>query len=289
MLTKNQNMLGVILGLTGFLFYAIGDVGFKNAGQYINVYQTAFYAQILGVILLLFYAFFSKKTLKTKKIKLHIMRAIFIAIPYFVAIYAFQHKSIAEAYIFFCMAPFFTGVFSNVLLKEYFTRQQFIAVFFGFLGVAIILRPGFIEIDWIAIAIILSSLSYAYISVITRRDGEGESELAFSFYVTLGILILSIIPFSLNPAVPPSNIYLSLMAAGSFEAMATGLIAIAYLKTRAVTVQKLGYTGLIWSYLLGWVFFDDALIDKWTIIGAIIIVSSGLYMIYRENKYANKI
>jgi len=234
------------------------------------------------------YALFSRKSLRTKKVKLHAMRAIFVAIPYFVAIHAFQHKSIAEAYIFFSLAPFFTGIFASLLLKEHFTKHQFFAVLFGFIGVAIILRPGFIEIDWIAIGIILASGCYAYISVITRRDGEGESELVLSFYVTLGIFVFSILPFLLNPIAPPHNLYLSLGVAGSFEAMATGLVSIAYLKTRAVTIQKLGYTGLVWAYFLGWFFFDDFLIDRWTLIGAIIIVSSGLYMIYREHRYAQK-
>ncbi|MEM6811949.1 MAG: DMT family transporter [Pseudomonadota bacterium] len=288
MVKPSPNMIGVLLAATGFLFYAIGDIGFKNAVMQLTVYQVAFYAQAIGLIFLVAYSVFSKKSLKTKKVKLHVMRAIFIAVPYFIAIYAFQHKSLAEAYIFFSLAPFFTGIFASILLKEHFTKHQFFAVLTGFIGVTIILRPGFVEIDWIAVAIIIASISYAYISVVTRRDGEGESELVLSFYVTLGIFLLSIIPFLFDPVIPPSNLYLSLVVAGSFEAVATGLVSLAYLKTRAVTIQKLGYTGLVWAYFLGWIFFDDYLIDGWTLTGAVIIVSSGLYMIYREHRFSQR-
>lgn len=288
MILKNQNMFGVILAVTGFLCYAIGDVGFKYAGQHINTYQIAFYAQFVGLLVLLLYAFIARKSLKTKKIKLHVIRAICIAIPYYVAVYAFQHKSLAECYIFFYMSPFFTGILAALILKEAFSKHQIIAVIMGFIGVCTILRPGFISIDWIAIAIIFSSLCYSYASVITRRDGEGESELVFSFYVMFGIFLLSIIPFTLNPIIPEKSLYLSLGVAGSFEAIATGLIALASVKTRAVTVQKLGYTGLLWVFLFGWIFFNDVLVDTWTFIGATIIISSGLYMIYREHQFSRK-
>ncbi len=282
-------MIGIIMALTGFMFYSIGDVGFKYVGQYLSLYQMAFYAQVFGLIGLLIYAVIGRKTLKTKKIKLHVIRAVFIAIPYFVALFAFQHKSLAESYIFFYMAPFFTGVLASYILKERFTKHQFLAVLTGFIGVLIILRPGFIEIDWIGIAIILSSLAYAYASVITRRDGAGESEFVLSFYTTLGIFIVSIIPFWLNPIIPPQNLLFPIGVAGLFEAAATGLVAIACVKTRAVTVQKLGYFSLIFAFIFGWVFFDDILVDLWTFIGASIIISSGLYMIYREHQYSQNL
>lgn len=287
-MTLTPNMTGVILAATGFMLYAIGDVGFKYAGQSINVFQIAFYAQIFGIMLLLLYALLTGKTLKTKKIKLHAIRAICIIIPYFVALYAFQHKSLAESYVFFYMAPFFTGLFAHYILKERFTKHQFAAVTAGFIGVLIILRPGLINIDWIGLAIIFSSICYAYATVITRRYGEGESELVLSLYTTIAIFLASIIPFMMHPITLPLEIVPAVLVAGTFEATATGLVSLACVKARAVTVQKLGYTGLVWAFIFGWFFFQDFLFDFWTGVGAIIIISSGIYMIYRENLYSHK-
>lgn len=282
-------MLGIVLALIGFMLYSVGDIGFKFAGQTLNIYQTAFYAQAIGLSLLLVYSVITGKTLKTSKIKLHITRAACIAAPYFAAVYAFQHKSLAESYVFFYMSPFFTGLFAAYILKERFTKQQFLAVLTGFIGVLIILRPGFISFDWIGFAIILSSIFYSYASVITRRDGVGESELVFSFYTTLGVFIITIIPFVLNPVWITQDLILPITLAGACEATATGLVALACVKARAITVQKLGYTALIWAFLWGWLFFDDILVDIWTFTGGVIIISSGIYMIYRENKYSKNI
>ena len=90
-----------------------------------------------------------------------------------------------------------------------------------------------------------------------------------------------------KPALP-ETIDIGLMAAGGLiGGIAIILISLAYIKTHAVTVSILAYTDIFWALLLGYLIFDDVTNDPMTILGGIVIASSGIYLIYRESKLKN--
>lgn len=282
-------MLGVVLAIAGYTSYAIADVALKLAGQTeLNFYQIAFYTQGIGVIALVIFALITKRSLKTYHLKLQFYRSVAYAICYGIIIYAFQHKSLVDTYTLFYIAPFMTAIFSWIILKEKIGKHRFFAIITGFTGVLIILRPGIIEFDWLSIGILIASSLFAYANVLTRKIGESEPILSFTFYTTGMIFLMNAIPMAFNFVVPDLSTFKFLATAGLVETFATGIMAIAYLKTHAVTISKLMYTSIIWALLWGWLFFDDVLMDVWTFIGATIIISSGLYMIYREHKASIK-
>ncbi len=286
----SPNMLGVVLAIAGYTSYAIADVALKLAGQTeLNFYQIAFYTQGIGVIALVIFALITKRSLKTYHLKLQFYRSVAYAICYGIIIYAFQHKSLVDTYTLFYIAPFMTAIFSWIILKEKIGKHRFFAIITGFTGVLIILRPGIIEFDWLSIGILIASSLFAYANVLTRKIGEREPILSFTFYTTGMIFLMNAIPMAFNFVVPDLSTFKFLATAGLVETFATGIMAIAYLKTHAVTISKLMYTSIIWALLWGWLFFDDVLMDVWTFIGASIIISSGLYMIYREHKASIKL
>jgi len=285
----SPNMLGVILAIIAYTCYTIADAALKFAGQTdITFYQIAFYTQGIGVLALVIFALITKRSLKTYHLKLQFYRSVAYAICYAIIIYAFQHKSLIDTYTLFYIAPFMTGIFSWFVLQEPIGRHRILAITMGFIGVVIILRPGFIEFDWLSIAIIIAASLFAYANVLTRKIGDTEPILSFTFYTTGTIFLINAIPMAFNFIVPDFTTFKYLATAGLVETFATGLIALAYLKTHAVTVSKLIYISVIWGLLWGWLFFDDVFMDQWTFIGATIIIGSGLYMIYREHKASIK-
>jgi len=278
-------MLGVLYAVIAYTCYTIADVSLKFAGQAdLNFYQIAFYTQGIGVIALVLFAIATKRSLKTYHLKLQFYRSVAYAICYAIIIYAFKHKSLIDTYTLFYIAPFMTAIFSWIILKEKIGKHRFFAIVMGFTGVLIILRPGFIELDWLSVGILIASSLFAYANVLTRKIGESEPILSFTFYTTGMIFLMNAVPMAFNFAIPSIETMKFLATAGIVETFATGLVAIAYLKTHAVTVSKLIYISVVWALLWGWLFFDDILMDFWTFIGAIVIISSGLYMIYREHK-----
>lgn len=279
-----HHLFGVFLAVLAYFCYTIADTSLKFAGQELEFYQIAFYTQGIGVLLLVCFAFLTKKSLKTRHLKYQIYRSVAYAICYGIIIYAFQHKSLAETYTLFYINPFMAAIFSWIILKEPIGKHRMASIVIGFTGVLIILRPGMVAFDWVSIAILISSSLFAYGNVLIKKIGDSEPVLSFTFYTTGAIFVIYTIPFMLNPVLPRIETLGFLTAAGGFETFATGILAIAYLKTHAVTISKLIYSSLIWGFLWGWLFFDDILLDKWTAIGAILIIGSGLYMIYREYK-----
>lgn len=280
---KHQHLYGVVLAIVAYFCYTIADSSLKFAGQNLEFYQIAFFTQAIGVVLLLCFAFITKQSLKTHHLKYQIYRSVAYAICYGIIIYAFRHKSLAETYTLFYINPLMVGLFSWLMLGQPIGKHRIGAIIAGFIGVLIILRPGFITFDWISAGVLLAATLFAYGNVLIKKIGESEPILSFTFYTTATIFLIYAIPFSFNPVWPDVNQFGFLTAAGLFETFATGILAIAFLKTHAVTISKLLYTSLIWALLWGWLFFDDILVDIWTGIGAVIIISSGMYMIYREH------
>ncbi len=289
MFTKNQNMLGVIYALIGYTCYTIADTFLKLLGQSdLEIYHIAFYTQGIGVVALVLFAFVTKRSLKTYHFKLQFYRSVAYAFCYATIIYAFRHKSLIDTYTLFYIAPFMTAIFSWVILKEKIGKHRLLAIILGFTGVLIILRPGIVQFDWLSVAILLAASAFAYANVLTRKIGESEPILSFTFYTTGMIFLINAVPVMFNFTVPSLPELKFLAAAGLVETFATGLVALAYLKTHAVTISKLIYVSVIWALVWGWLFFDDIFMDFWTFIGAIVIIGSGLYMIYREHKSAAK-
>lgn len=282
-MNKDHHLYGVCLALFAYFCYTVADSSLKFAGQELAFFQIAFYTQGIGIILLICFALITKKSLKTYHLKYQMLRSVAYAICYGIIIWVFQHKSLAETYTLFYINPFMTALLSWWILKEPIGKHRITAIIIGFVGVLIILRPGLIELDWVSIAILISSTLFAYGNVLIRKIGDTEPPLSFTFYTTGTIFLIYAIPFATNPVIPQINTLGFLATAGGFETLATCILAIAYLKTHAVTISKLIYSSLIWAFLWGWIFFDDVLIDKWTSIGAALIIGSGLYMVYREH------
>ena len=280
----NQNTLGVILALSAFTLYSLADVAPKYAGQSLNFYQVAFYTQGFGVLAIVTFALITKSSLKTYHPRLQFYRSLSYTLCYGLIIYAFQNKPLAEAYTIFYVCPFFTALLSWWLLNEPIGKHRLTSILIGFAGVLIILRPGMLEIDFASIGVLIASAAFAYGNVLTRKIGDSEPKLAFTFYSTSFILLANAIPFMFNPIIP-NNLNLAVLASsGVLECIGTTILAIAFMKTHAVTVTKMMYTSIIWAILWGYIIFNDTFIDLWTITGATIIISSGLYMIYREKK-----
>lgn len=282
----NQNTLGALLALLAFTGYSLADVALKYAGQSFNFYQVAFYTQGFGVLAILTYAAITKSSLKTRHPKLQFYRSLSYAICYGLIIYAFQNKSLAQTYTIFYVCPFFTAIFSVLILREKIGKHRLISIIIGFLGVLIILRPDQLQLDWVSMGILLAAALFGYANVLTRKIGEDEPKIAFTLYTTAFILMVNAIPFAFNPVLPQGLNLAALATNGIIESIATAVLALAYLKAHAVTVTKMMYTSIIWAFLWGYLIFDDVLVDKLTFIGGTIIIGSGLYMIYRENKVA---
>lgn len=191
---------------------------------------------------------------------------------------------LAEATTIGFSMPIFATVLGALVLHEPTGWRRWAAVLAGFVGVAIVTRPGDGHIPAIGIATGLgAALGTASVSILLRTIGRTDSGLTTVFWFsTLSLLPLGIAYFLAATGHPP-QVWLLLGATGLLGGLAQ-LAMTASLRRGAVSlVVPMDYSALLWATLLGWLVFDRMPTGA-TWIGAPVIIASGLYIVWREHR-----
>ncbi len=283
-----KNMTGILCAISGFSLYAVSDACMKYTGQYHTPTEVGFWTQAFGLVILIGTAVFGKMSLKTRFPKLQAIRSLALAVTYFSVIFAFQHLALADAYTIFFCSPFIVAVLSVLILGEKIGLHRILCVCCGFIGVLIVLRPGLVPLNIGALAVLIGATTFGISNVLSRKIGEGEPLLAFSFYPTLFICLLFGAYSLFLPWNQPNSGNMTILAvSGMMESIGALFVARAFILTHAVTIMKFNYFNLIWAVVLGYLIFGDVM-DGWTVLGATIIIGSGLYLAHREYKDKDK-
>lgn len=279
---------GMMLAAFGFSLFSIGDTFIKfMADEQFTIVQTAFWVSTCSMI-----GFLSLanelgglgKTLKTTKLRFHILRGLFGVGVFFFVVNGFTNLGLGMTYTLLFVGPFIAALLSVIVLKEKFGRHRWTAIALGFIGVLVVLRPGSAPIELAVFGVLLAAVFQASGAIIVRKIGNEEPIIAFAFYNTLISLIvfgpLMIIQggFENLPTIPQLTFFISV---AFFHIGGTFAVTRAYAETDTALIAPFQYMQLLWGVAFGYLFFDTSL-DKWTAIGAGIIVSSGIYMIWRE-------
>lgn len=282
----NANITGIIYALIAYALFVVGDTFYKYLGTEYSIYYLAFYGKLAATLFFGAYLIFKRQQLITYYPKLQIIRSIALTTNFLCILYAYKSLTLAEVALMYYLCPFIISIFSHFLLKEPVGLHRTISIILGFLGILIILRPGFIEINPGSLVLLIGVIAFCYANILSRIIGPKEPSINFTLFPTI-MSCLCVAPLvAISPLLPPA-FDLGMMAAGGIVGgIAILLISVAYIKTHAVTISILAYTDIFWAILLGYLIFNDVTNDPMTILGGIIIMISGIYLIYRENKAA---
>jgi len=210
-------------------------------------------------------------------------RALLLAGDTVCAYYAFGALPLAEAYAIFFGTPMLVTALSVPFLGEKVGWRRWVAVVIGFLGVLIVLRPGFAELGAGHAAAIAAAVLFTLSLLVLRRIGNEETSAAMISWVLLA-LFLTTAPLVPAVFVAPALLDLLLMALGG---LLLGLAQIALVEAfraaPASVVAPFHYSQMIWAILLGLAVFDE-LPDLWVAAGSLVIVGSGLFILWRERR-----
>jgi len=219
--------------------------------------------------------------LRTRRPLVHIGRFGLVLMLSFGFFWALSQLKLVDAIAITFAAPIFITALSVPLLKETVGLHRWLAIGLGFCGVLIMLRPGMGVFQWAALMVLGTAVVYALLMITTRAFKNTESMAALMLYPQLGISLTGIIlaPFFW---VTPSPSDLGLFAlAGLFGSGGIMCLTNAFRLGPAAVISPFEYSGLIWATLLGFLLWGE-LPDMITLVGAAIVISSGLYIIYRE-------
>ena len=282
--TAKSNLRGVAFALAAFAIFSTHDVIVKVLGISYSTFQIIFFGVLFSFPLVML--MLMKDTTQGNLLPRHpwwtALRTVSAVISGFCVFYAFSTLPLAQVYSIIFTMPLLITVLSIPILGETVGRHRWGAVAVGLVGVVVVLRPGGAELGLGHLSALFGAFFGALAAIIVRKIGNEERNAVLLLYPMMAnfLVMAAVMPFVYEPIHVEG---LGLQAVMAFFAFAGGLCLIqAYKSGDAAIVAPMQYSQMIWAAIYGGIFFDEVP-DTVTWIGAGIIISSGLYIVVREN------
>ncbi len=302
MSSKNNNPRGIILILISMLVFSVQDGIMKHIFSFVSLYEVYLVRTVVSVILILFYLKLTNKPIvfKTQYPLLTFLRVILFFFGFSSFYVSLTVLPLGFATALFFVTPFLITIFAHFFLKEEIGIRRWSAVVVGFIGVYITLNPDFNNFNYLSLLPILCAFCYSLSMIIIKKTSEKDSVYTQTFTFYFGAIIFSTIFYFLigdgqyNTSDHPASQFifrewfvdlessiLFMVATGLTATVAFLLLFTAYSIASPAVVSPFEYSILLWSPLIGWIYFNE-IPSLNTVIGIIIIVSSGIYIFMRE-------
>lgn len=280
-----SNFGGALFALLAFAVYSAHDVAVKILGETFSPIQIVFFSAVLGfpLVSLLLIRDRTDGHLRPRHPWWMLLRTICTVVTAVTCFYAFSVLPMAQTYAILFATPLLITLLAIPLLGEKVGLRRGIAVAVGLCGVMIVLRPGSTALQLGHAAALAAACCSSMSSVIVRKIGPEERPIVLMMFPMLANVILlgAALPFVYKPM---EIDHLGLLAVIAAFSLAGGMLTIfAYRRAEAVVVAPMQYSQMIWAAIYGWLIFSEE-IDRYTLIGAAVIMASGLYIVLRESR-----
>ena len=299
---KENNFLAITYIMLGMTAFALQDTVIRLLAVDISILQVMFARSVVALILLTLFLKITKKDiiLKTEFPKLSIFRTVMFILAFVFYYIGLHYLTFAEATALFFTAPFFITIFSGIFLREKIGLIRWAIIVYGFIGVLFIVSPDINSFNIYMIYPILCAAGYSANMIIIKYTSEKDNVYTQTLHVYIAtIIICPIITFSgifldfgnSNSEVlnflfrdwffnDPKSLFMIFVVGVS---VIFGFIFLfnAYRHGRPYIIAPFEYIFLIWAVILGWFIWSETVdLKTWT--GITIIVSAGIFILYRE-------
>lgn len=283
----NAARTGVIIMLLGMLMFSLNDVMGKWLVATYSVSQLMVIRSIAALLVLS--PFILKRGLRSmlqvERPWLQALRSLLFAVDASAFYFAVAYMPLADTMTYWLAAPIYVAAASPFLLGEKVGWRRWTAILIGFAGVVIALEPSKDTFSLPALIALVGSAAFAF-ALMLGRTLRSTPDTTLVFWQVIGALVFSLIGVAANPAgwAPvDGEAILQLGMLGIVAMLAHILVNRALKLADAATVVPLQYTLLLWAVVFGWFFFGD-MPRPTVIIGAGLIVASGLFIFFREQQ-----
>lgn len=279
-------MKGVLIAFLCFAAYSFSDAAVKLVDGRVPPFQAGFIGTLAGILavpFLLKRGDSLRDLVRTSNRPLWLLRFLCSSIGTVGSIIAFTELSMAEAFCLIFLLPSFATIMSVIFLKEKVGAKRWAAVIVGFIGVLIVLRPGFRELSFGHVTALASGFTGAVSVIIYRYLGPSEKNISMYGAGLLGALVVcggAMLPHLMMPTLWDLTL---LIIFGVLAAVGTVLLMVASFYAPAAIVTPIQYSQMLWAILLGYFIFGDS-VDLWMGLGIALIVGSGLLTLVRERQ-----
>ena len=205
---------------------------------------------------------------------------------------AISYLPLADALAIFFIEPFFLTFLAVLFLGEPIGWRRVIACIIGFCGALLVIQPQYQQVGWPALLPVGTALCFAFFLLLTRRMTQTGSPVTIQIFTSIAasLLLLPFIMVMHDGSVemfrlkqPSSFEWVLLIGVGASATIAHLFLTSAFARAPVGILAPLQYLEIVTAALFGiWIFGDVP--NLLTITGVIIIVLSGLYVLYREGK-----
>ncbi|MHA6732038.1 DMT family transporter [Devosia sp. A369] len=275
--------LGVILAFIAFVVFSVADALIKTTGSGLSVFEIAFFTTTFSIIPL---ALFNRQERWRGIYKLRHPWLVHLRCGTTIAgtacvMYAFTHIAFADVYAIGFMTPLFVTLLSVLLLHEKVALHRWALLLISFLGVVLVVRPGFNELAAGHCLMLLGAILGAITNTILRHVAASERRISL---VGLPVLYSAVVNglLMIPTFVVPSLEQMALMLANGLCAGTAWLLLIQASKlSPASLIAPVQYTQLVWAMLFGALLFGEYP-DGVAIIGMMVVVTAGLFNVVTE-------
>ena len=299
---KNNNPRGIILILIAMMVFSVQDGIMKHIYSFVSLYEVYLIRTLVSFVLILFFLKITKKPIvfKTQYPLLTFCRVILFFFGFSSFYISLSVLPLGFATALFFVTPFLITIFAHFFLEEKIGPRRWSAVIVGFIGVYVTLNPDFNNFNYSSLLPILCAFCYSLSMIIIKKTSDKDSVYTQTFTFYFGAIIFSTIFYFIigdgqfNTSNHPASQFifrewfvdletsiLFMIATGVTATVAFLLLFTAYSIASPAVVSPFEYSILLWSPLIGWIYFNE-IPSLNTVVGILIIVSSGIYIFIRE-------
>ncbi len=283
MKSLSDTTISIILMITSGFSFVIMHSAAKFLSDQIHIFEITFLRCALVAVVLAPMIFKEgKSSLITKQPKFQIYRIITNSIAMLCFFYGLTLTTLAEVTALNLTVPIFTTLLAFLFLNEKLKKHRLSALFIGFLGAIVVLRPD-ISINIGGVLILISALIWSVSLIFIKKLTETDSPVTISLYAGVGMIPATFVaayPYLIMPNLYQFLIILFIAVTGT---IAQTLLNSAFKRGQLAILLPFDYLKLIWSVLIGYtIFVESTTISLW--IGGTLIVGASSYIAWRERK-----
>ncbi len=284
-----MKLSGPLYALIAFGIFATHDVIIKTLGAIYAPFQIIFFSTMFSFPLVTFMLMRDPNEGHLRPVHpwWTALRTAAAVVTGFSAFYAFSVLPLAQVYVMLFASPLLVTLLSIPVLGEKVGIHRLLAVFAGLIGVIVVLRPGSAVLGLGHLAGAAAAVFGALASIIVRKIGREERTAVLMLYpMAANFVVMGVILAFVYKPMPVEHLgMLGIIAVFAFTA---GILLIfAYRNGDAAIVAPMQYSQIIWATIYGYLLFGEK-VDRETVIGAGIIIASGVYIVFRESRLGAK-
>ncbi|MGY4515656.1 DMT family transporter [Lysobacter sp. HA18] len=280
-------MRAALLMLVSTLFFGLMAITIRYASRTLPAFEIAFWRNSFGLIALMPLLLRSGASMRTRQLPKYLVRSAIGIGSMLCSFWAIGHLPLSQAISLSYSTPLFVTIAAVIWLGEVVRRRRWTAVILGFIGVMVIVRPGTSGFTHASLIALAAAVLSAVVAIQIKQLSRIDSPDTIVFYTYVFWVPLSLIPALFVWVWPAPDVWVWLVLTGLFGTGGQLLWARALKIGDVSALTPISFMQLPVVSVAAYFLFGEKL-DRYTVIGALIIFGANAYIARREAQLARR-